>query len=363
MEQRSRVLERRQAEIPQAEHEARLGAALPPDHRGRSHRGDHRPGEVAAPGVGGISVEVGLGGLVLQPLSGQRHRRPRGRDERLRAQRADHTLGVASILVTPGVGGERDEGERHLAVGEQREDRGEGERAVRLRGRRPERAGVLIPEAADALLGRPPRPVEKLRIAAQPVLHQRGLDGERLVAEQPGDARGRIEPVGYDPVGRRLAKLGPKARGLPGHGESEAGGSDHGRAGVGEPPAVHRGRIAARSRVVLGIRGDAGEDPAFRVGEAAARMSQASTAGLDVARLGEGRSGLEEQSRDPGLVHGDLLRVRARPVGGGRVAEEAAVTRIREVLDDRVEGRAHDALEPAVTRRAPAGEEQRERLG
>ena len=133
---------------------------------------------------------------------------------------------------------------------------------------------------------------------------------------------------------------------------------------VGEAATVDDGRLVRRSRarVVVGIGGDAGEHAPLVVGEPPARVGERLAGARGVARLAERRARLEQEARELGLVDGDLLGVWAGPVGGGRVAKESTIAPIAEMLDDGVEGGAHDSRDGGVPRRAPASQEQEERV-
>src|SRR5262249_56352223 len=109
------------------------------------------------------------------------------------------------------------ERERHLAVGQEREDRREIGDAGVGRGLRAKRRCALVPEMLDRPVRSARAPAEERAIAAQSILGERGGDCERLIAQEASDAwiavaagciRRRVEPVHDAARRRRLAELG-----------------------------------------------------------------------------------------------------------------------------------------------------------
>src|SRR6266545_3470968 len=83
-----------------------------------------------------------------------------------------------------------------------------------------------------------------------------------------------------------------------------------------------------------------------------------SAAGQRIARLAQSHTRLDEEPDELRLIHRDLLRMRARPVRAGRVAEESAVAGIVKMTRDGVERSAHDALERLMAAGAPFPKQQ-----
>ncbi len=259
--------------------------------------------------------------------------------------------------------GEIGQGQRHLAVGEQREaSAGASPRRAIPRARPPKADAAVVPEMRERPVGCSRAPVDQRAVAAQPVLVER-----RRRWRAPGRAGGRATPsgassrCGTEPDGAASRNSGRNPRSLSGDGARQRCGRHHRRAsrrriGARSTAGISTGALRS-ARVVLGVGGDAPEDPPRRVGEAAPRMSETGARRLDVARLVESRARLEEEPRDLRLVERDLLRVGTRPVGARGIAEEAAVAGIGQVHHDRVERRAHDALDRRRrARRATASE-------
>ncbi len=92
-------------------------------------------------------------------------------------------------------------------------------------------------------------------------------------------------------------------------------------------------------------------------------MRQRTPRDRTILRLAQHRRRLEEESDQRGLVERHLLGVRARPVGGGAIAEEGAVLGIHQVLRDGVQRLAGDGLERRVGPAPRLAQEERHRVG
>ena len=310
LEEIARVGERRQAEIAGAQRERGCARPRPAHDHGRAERGHRGPRQRPRPRIGGIPVELGLGGLLREPQRGERQRRPRGRQRRTAGERGDRALGISRVLRASGVGGEIREREGHLAIAEQREHRRKRDVSRTGRGLGAKRGRLLVPELLDRAGGNSLRPLEHRAIPRQPVLGERRGEPERVIAQEPADTARLVEPMRHRAGRRARAILRREAEILLRHGERSEDAaiiaalasakrrvSTAGR-GSRQGPTAHpvagapHGPQAGRPRMVLGIGGDAREHAPVSIGQPMTRMRE------DAAR-GRRRSAAREAPRRP----------------------------------------------------------------